>query len=265
MLANFLRAFGLSAKESDLFQLCLRYPTQPASFLAKHIELPRNTVRGILDGLVEKGLLIRSRRANAQLYTPEDREGLRRLILSRREIFESELSSQLALLEESKAELSPSRQTRPHIRICEGYEGIKRVYEDTLTAENGICSWASFDVNQQHLPTYFRNYYRRRANRKILMRSIHPDTPLARAHFARGKEEYREAILVDAQRFNILPEVQVYNDKVNIVSFTEKLGIIIESHELALAFRAIFELCFDSAAKNSSPRTKKRSTKRRRQ
>ena len=95
------------------------------------------------------------------------------------------------------------------------------------------------------------------------MRSIHPDTPLARAHFARGKEEYREAVLVDERKFNILPEVQVYNDKVNIVSFTEKLGIIIESHELALAFRAIFELCFDSVAKRSSQKRKRRNAKKR--
>ena len=41
--------------------------------------------------------------------------------------------------------------------------------------------------------------------------------------------------------------MQIYNNKVNIASWKEKLGIIIESEEIADAMRTFFDLSFEKA------------------
>lgn len=63
----------------------------------------------------------------------------------------------------------------------------------------------------------------------------------------RDREELRKSVLVDKNKFNIEPEIQVYDHKINIVSWREKLGIIIESEEIAEAMKQVFELCFDKS------------------
>ncbi|MCB0340093.1 MAG: hypothetical protein KDD53_10840, partial [Bdellovibrionales bacterium] len=123
----------------------------------------------------------------------------------------------------------------------------QKVYEDTLTAKSGLRAWASFDANQEALPRYFPNYYKRRVKRKIPMKSIHPDTPLAREDTVENKRFLRKSVLVPKKKFDIIPEIQIYDNKVNIVSWRDKLGIIIESQEIANALTAIFELCYGSA------------------
>lgn len=79
------------------------------------------------------------------------------------------------------------------------------------------------------------------------MQSIHPDTPAARQAQKRDKQELRKSILVPKEKFNIQPEIQVYNNKVNITSWKEKLGIIIESEEIAQAMKMIFDLSYEGA------------------
>ena len=39
----------------------------------------------------------------------------------------------------------------------------------------------------------------------------------------------------------------MYNNKINIASWKEKLGIIIESEEIADAMRVIFDMAFEAA------------------
>jgi hypothetical protein len=51
------------------------------------------------------------------------------------------------------------------------------------------------------------------------------------------KDELRETALVPADKFNFSPEINIYDNKVMIASWREKLGIIIESSEIADAMK----------------------------
>ena len=50
-----------------------------------------------------------------------------------------------------------------------------------------------------------------------------------------------------AEKFAFYPEINVYDNKVMIASWREKLGIIIESAEIADAMKKIFELAWAEA------------------
>lgn len=251
MITNILRSFQINEKEMAIFLKVLETGTQPASSIARVCELPRNTVRSILDALVKKGLLVKSTRANTQYYTVEKKENLIRNLKYKRMRLEEEIEQQISLLEQYGSELS-SRQwakSRPRITFYEGIAGLEKVYEDTLTATEGLKSWASYDAleDESFLPGYFPQYFQRRAKKNIPMRSIHPDTPAAMKGQKRDTEELRESALIPSDRFDWRPEIQIYDGKINITSWKEKLGIIIESREIADALEMIFDLSYEAA------------------
>lgn len=251
MLRTFLKSFQLTEKEVGLFLKCLELGSQPASQIARVCELPRNTVRSILDNLVRKGLMVKSTRANTQYYATEKKENLVRMLKAKRLRADEELDTQLRLLDEYGDELSARHWaiSRPRITFYEGLAGLEKVYEDTLTTKEGLRSWASYDALLDVLPDYFTNYFKRRAKKHIAMKAIHPDTEKSRAGQARDNQELRQSALVPADKFNWAPEIQIYDNKINITSWKEKLGIIIESQEIADALKAIFDLSYEAAEK----------------
>lgn len=249
MIVNILRTFQLSPKEIAIFEKVLELGSQPASRVAQLCELPRNTVRSILDGLVKKGLMVKTSRAKTQYYATESKDNIIRALKFRRLRMEEEIDAQIGLLESYGEELSARHwaKSRPKITFYEGVKGLEKVYEDTLTAKTGLMSWAATDEMIDAMPDYFRTYFKRRTAKGIPMRSIHPDTPSAREIVGRNEQELRESALVPADRYHWTPEIQIYNNKINIASWKEKLGIIIESEEIADAMRTIFDMAFEEA------------------
>lgn len=257
MLDEILNAFSLNQKEKNIFQLLLELGNQPASIIAKRSSLSRNTVRGILDKLVRVGIVVRSRRVNTNYYCTEKKQNLIRLLNQRKENISLEIDNQIDIIK-NHGEILDSKskgQNRPQITFYDGYDGLKKVYEDTLTAENGLRSWGSFDANQEALPGYFKNYYKRRARLNIHMKSIHPRTDIAEENVAHNKGYLRKSVLIPVEEFQIGPEIQIYNDKVNIVSWKDRMGIIIESSEIAEAMISIFDLNYQLATKEFGERS----------
>jgi sugar-specific transcriptional regulator TrmB len=249
MLQDILKSFQLTPKEIKVFLKVLELGSQPASQIARLCDLPRNTVRSMLDQLVKKGLLVKTRRANTQYYATERKENLIKYLRLRKVQMQDEIERQVDLLESYGDELTVRHWalTRPRITFYEGIAGLERVYEDTLTAKNGLKSWASCDELLEVMPKYFETYFKRRAKKGIPMRSIHPDTPEGRKIVATNMEVLRDSALIPKDKFFWTPEIQIYNDKVNIASWKEKLGVIIESQEIADAMRMIFDLSFEAA------------------
>ncbi len=248
MIHAILRTFELTEKEIKIFTKVLELGAQPASHIARVTELPRNTVRSILDSLVKKGLMVKSNRANTQYYGVEKKANILRELKHQQLRYQEKLENQIDLIEKYGDDLLMHQaKSRPKITFYEGMQGIEKVYEDTLTAKDGIVSWASFEGMHGALPDYFKTYYQRRAKKNIFIHSIHPDSELARQRKKNDEKEARESALVPSDKYNWIPEIQIYNDKINIVSWKEKLGIIIESPEISQALKTVFDLSWETA------------------
>ena len=61
------------------------------------------------------------------------------------------------------------------------------------------------------------------------------------------EEEKREIAFVPKDKYYFSPEINIYDNKVMIASWREKLGIIIESAEIADAMKKIYELSWAEA------------------
>lgn len=244
-LQSSLSSLGFSEKEAVVYLSLLELGKGTVSQIARKAGINRTTAYHILDSLVNRGLVIISGKEPKQEYVAESPDKIPLM-------FNQYIKANQTYIEQSK-EIIPRLKTihnvrgRPKIKFYEGKEGIKQVYEDTLTSKETIRAYASVEDTQHTLPDYFPEYYKRRAKKNIRIRAIFPNTPEAVELSKHNKEEIRETALIPADKFSFSPEINIYNNKVMIASWKEELGITIESTEIAEAMKKIFELAWAEA------------------
>jgi sugar-specific transcriptional regulator TrmB len=250
-----LQKAGLSKNEAQIYLLLFKIGSQPASIVGKRLEIPRSTAGFHLEELHKKGLLSKSKRGNMFLYSISSSDALLLFLNSQKNAEISRFNEQIRTAQDILPELQSFRgksPTRPKIAFYEGVDGLKKVYEDTLTSSETLRSFAYADSMHEGLPDYFPDYYTRRSQKNLHIRSVHPDSEETRELIKRNKQELRDGLIIPVKKFSFTPEVQFYDGKVNIASWKEKLGIIIESKEIYDVFVVMFELAFAEAKRYDS-------------
>ncbi len=215
------------------------------SAIARKAGINRTTTYDVLESLAAKNLITISGKQPLQEYMAESPDKIAIFIEKQIEQKKESLKIAGGLVPQLKSLHNVSN--RSQIRFYEGKEGLMEVYEDTLTSREPIRAYASVEDTQHTLPDYFPKYYKRRTKHGISIRAIFPKTPEAVALTKFNKEEIRETALIPADKFSFSPEINIYDNKVMIASWKEKLGIIIESGEIADAMKKIFELAWAEA------------------
>lgn len=165
--------------------------------------------------------------------------------------YEKDIEVKKRILQQHIVELKSLQNvytTKPQVRFYEGDLGMREAYENTLTTKSpeGIRAFANIDTMHAALPNFFPEYYLRRKEKGIHIRAIIPDTPLCQERKKHDNKELRETHLVDAKKYYFTPEVNFYDNKVLIVSWIEKMAIIIESGEIADCFKKMYDLCWEN-------------------
>ena len=94
---------------------------------------------------------------------------------------------------------------------------------------------------------YVHNYFKRRAQRGILIKGLINDVPEAWEYVKEEKKLMREIRVVPKEMMDIKPEVYVYDNKVAFYSLKEKYGILIESPDIANSIKKLYDLAWDRA------------------
>lgn len=236
---------GLSEHETRVFLALLELGRGTVTQITRKAGLNRTTGYDILDSLVSKGLVSVSGKEPKQEYLAESPDRVISLLEKQLEDKKSQLENVKSVLPELKSLHNVAG--RPKVRFYEGVEGLKDVYEDTLTSHEQIRAYANVNEMHEGVPGYFPKYYERRAGKGISIRAIVPDSPVGKLRASKDKEEMRESVLVPVEKYNFVPEINIYDNKVMIASWREKLGIIIESAEIAEAMKRIYELAWIGA------------------
>jgi sugar-specific transcriptional regulator TrmB len=252
-------SLGLSAKEAAVYTTLLSMGRSTVSAIARKSLVNRATAYVVLDSLVGKGLVQISGKEPKQEYVAESPNKLASLYRDEAKKAErrAERAASLAL------ELTSIQKvgTRPHVKFYEGIDGLKQVYEDTLTATGPILACASVEDVAATLGSFYPAYIKRRAKKKIFAKGIIPKTPMAIERCKHDAEEARETVFVPAEEFDFHPEINIYDNKVMVASWREKLGIIIESAEIAYVMKKLYGLAWERA-KQLEGEAKKKTTGR---
>lgn len=246
-IIHVLEAIGLDSKESQLYVAGLQLGNAPASDYAKATGLNRITCYNLLEDLARKGYFTVMKKVRAKWYAPVSPEYVA-----------LEARKNVQALERSLPELRSlqgSKYRKPHVRFFEGWEGVRRVYEDTLTAETTLLNFANSAVVRTFWPNYDEEYVAERVKLGIRLKGLAPDDAAGRHVHGEDAEKLREIRLVPARDFDFQNEINIYDHKVAICSFDSGLkgdkdvfGVIIESKEVAETQRQIFEMAWRYAS-----------------
>ncbi len=245
-LKKVLLEMDFSQKEADVYIAILTLGRGTASKIAREAHILRTTVYEVLSSLFNKGLVTLSGKEPKQEYVAESPDRLQ-------EYIKSQLEQKQKDLQQAEKILIPQLKSihnvgnRPKVMFYEGTEGMEKVYEDTLSSHEEIRAFATYDDMEQALPGYFPKYFHRRAAKGIPIRAIFPFTKAGVELGKNDASQLRETAMVPADKYYFSPEINIYDDKIMIASWKEKLGIIIESHEIADAMKKIFELAWVEA------------------
>jgi len=240
-----LQNSGFLDKEIAIYLGILELGRGTVAEISRKAGINRSTGYVILDSLTSKGLVRVSGKEPKQEYVAESPEKLGKYMHTEAEKHKS-LASEV---EEILPELISLHKVgdRPTVRFYEGLAGLEYVYDDTLNSKEDIYSTSTYEEMHNALPKYFSTYYARRVKKGIFVRTFVADTPLARIRKANDKAEHRETFLVPQDKFALPTDIEVYGNKVMFASWREKLGVIIESEEIATTLRSVFKLALEQA------------------
>ncbi len=248
-----LEQIGLRKRQIDIYLALLQMGEATVQEIANKTKVKRTTVYSILDVLIANGLATFIEKEGHRTYFAENPK---KVILYFKNQ-EQELKTKLNKFSEIIPELSSIyniQATKPKIRFYEGVEGLKQVFEETLTIKphEEILAIATAALIHEVLgDEWVNNYLTRRVGGKIKQRAIVEDSAWGREHQKNDKKENRVTRLVPKEKFPFSNEVNIFGNKVMIASFKDQIGVIIESADVARTQRAIFELAWLGADKYS--------------
>lgn len=238
-LHKLLHAVGFDEREAQLYVTGLQLQSAPASDYAQSTGLNRVTAYNSLEDLVHRGYFTTVRKRRGKWYAPVAPDYLAVEVRKNAEAMERALPELRSL--------QGAAHRRPVVRFFEGWDGVRRVYQDTLTAQSDILNFANSEVVRRFWPEYDEEYVAQRVARGIYLRGIAPNDATGRRVHGQDDAMLREIRLVSAKQFDFRNEIKVYDSKVAICSFgpaEDVFGVIIESKEVAETQRQIFEMAW---------------------
>ncbi len=243
-LIRVLSSAGLTDAQAQLYYAGLKLASAPASDYAKKTGFNRITAYNMLEEMVRQGRFTLVKKTRGKWYSPIAPEYL--AVDARKNADALERS-----LPELRSLQGP-KERKPRVRFFEGWDGVRRVYEETLTAHGEILNFANSAVVRKYWPAYDEEYVAERVRRGVHLRGIAPDDETGRRVHGEDRKKLREIRLVPARDFDFTNEINIYDHKVAICSFAsspQMFGVIIESREVAETQRQIFEMAWRFAAK----------------
>lgn len=244
-LVKTLEFIGFSEKEVLVYLALLQLGKGTVTEISRKAGINRPTGYHVLASLAVKELVRVSGKEPKQEYVAESPDQIEKLLARKIKSDEEYIREARKIIPELKSMHNVT--DRPKVLFYEGREGLEKVYEDTLTSHEEIRAYATYDDMQNTLPGYFPEYFYRRAKKGIPIRAIFPYTQAGIDLSGYNEVQKRETAMVPADKYYFSPEINIYDNKVMIASWKERLGIIIESHEIADAMKKVFELAWAEA------------------
>lgn len=237
-----LKTFGLGEHEALVYMALLETGEANIAQLTKKSGVNRSTVYLAIESLKEKGL-ISSIKKNKTLFYAEDPRRMIDKLEERKEVLQKVMPNFLAVF--------ALLEKKPDIRYFEGEEGIKEIYKDILKTPNQeMLSWYSNDYKEFFDESFFFDYFiPERKKNKIWLRAIYPEDESTRKLAASNESSLRQSRFIKNDKFKIECELCLYeSNKIGIISYKDRLGVIIASQSIFNTLKSIFEVMWDGGS-----------------
>lgn len=253
MITKLLEQLNFSSKESSIYLALLEIGPAKANAVAKKAKLNRTTVYDIFDTLLQRGLISKYKKGGSTFFNALDPKQLISYLDREKEEKVKIIEKQKQQVQEFLPQLISLQNiytTKPKVQFFEGEKGMREAYEDTLNSNKMILAYANVQTVHEGLPNFFPEYYKRRARKKIFIRAIFPRNELSIERAKHNQEEMRDVRFLPDDQMTFSPEVNIYNNKILVASWKEKMAVIIESKELADLMKLVYNLLWETLPRN---------------
>ncbi|MCL4374919.1 hypothetical protein M1523_03595 [Patescibacteria group bacterium] len=243
-----LMNLGFSDKEIQIYFFLLENGASAVLEIAKVTNIPRATVYLIIDRLVGQGLVSRSAAGKKKRWLASPPEKLLQTI----ELKKSAINQAVAAINQSRMQLqalSSAKTQKPKIRYYEGVEGIKSIYEDSLSAEE-IDVFCLTQNGPRVMGDYLKKYFVRVIRKMIITKDIVSDSKDDK-EYQREYSTSRNKIVCIPSRFITNTDYMIYKNCVAFITYRDRVpvGIVIEDNELARFERMRFKILWKVASR----------------
>ncbi len=235
-----LRTLGFTESESKLYLVSLETGPATVQDLAKQAKISRVTAYAAVDALMRNSLMSTLQQGKKRLFSAESPDRLIAFMQTRMQHMQTTLKEVEASVEELRL---LQRGEKPIVKMFTGKEGIRALQNDLLqVAPKTLDEVANFDEVLRLYPTdmdgnreYFQKLDKIRPKRRLIF-------------YSRGENQIRGgfpdehiAVVKETGPSKLFADIQVYGNRVVMSTLRgEIIGILIESQDLADAFREMF-------------------------
>lgn len=233
-LAAILQRLGLNDKESKMYLACLELGSASVQEIAEKSGVKRTSIYNFLEDMKARGFISEVRHGKRILIVPEDPRMLLKKSEEQRKQLEEVLPEFMSIYNR------PGE--KPKVRFYQGVDGLKRIYEDTLTAGETIHLISDFEQMFSAIePDWMWQYAKRRTEKGIKAYSIAKEGSRALEVKKKDTQQLRETRLVKDGNFET--EINIYGDKVAMLSFRRPYaGVIIEDRAIAQTLKSMWQM-----------------------
>ncbi|MBU1152069.1 MAG: helix-turn-helix domain-containing protein [bacterium] len=256
--SSLIEKLGLNKNEAAVYEVLLTNGVQSIKKLTTLLpKISRTNLYNILNSLEQKELISTEDKVKLQFKANSPYALAAYVSDEKRKADEAEKIAQTIL--PSLNDLYKASTERPVVRVLEGFEGVKQVYEDTLKENQPIYAFLELQEANPRVYRWLRtNYAPRRAKAQIkafVIVSANKNDEKVANYQAADKEENRESYLVKKGSFPAHLEVQIYGNKVSFANYNKVdalMGVIIENKFIASSMKGLWDLAKQAAEKKSN-------------
>lgn len=246
MQLDTLKNAGLTDGEIKIYEVLLNQGGLFAGQIIKSTGIKRGDCYNKIYDLVGKGLITESEKNKKKYFE-----------LSSPETVESYLEKQVEVLESTQKEVKSILPNlistynlayhKPGVKFFEGEEGMRKIMEDSLTAESAIDSYSDIEAVDQFLGKINKDYVKKREKLKKAKRLIIEDTAYNRKVFGKLDPKTSNVRFIKNFKGRFSAAMQIYDNKVSYLTLKPEtmMGIIIEDKIIADMHRKLFEVMWD--------------------
>ena len=246
--ALLLQQLGLSKREAEIYLALLELNEALPSVIAKKVGQKRPTCYLTLEKLQTRGLASSVKKKGLLYYQATKPDYFLEKERARAQELEKTLTSLTSALPELLS-LHQKYTATPQMSVFYGKEGLIQIMEDTLSTKEDLLCWANAELALTSLKDYYPTYIKKKVARKIWVRGIVCNDLISRKLQAKGQKELRELYLISKEEFPFKNEINIYDDKVAIISHQDQIGVIIQNQNIADTQKAIFKFAFQQVKK----------------
>jgi HTH-type transcriptional regulator, sugar sensing transcriptional regulator len=239
MLLNTLIQIGFDKKQAKIYLACLELGETTIKEIAKKAEIKRTTIYDIIDEMINSGYIKKTTQGKKVKFIAVEPVELKEIIKKRENLLNQILPSLNSI---NNVNLG-----KPKVWFYEGVEGIKQVYEDLLNYKNiEVWGWGSEDSTDLLGLDWCNKYVARRVSKKIKLKIIYPLTEITKYYKKNDKTQGRDSKIIDPTKYLFNVEINIYSNRLAIMSAKDKIGVIIESEPITATLKTIFRICWDN-------------------